>query len=441
MPEEVEDTQERMLSFGEHIEELRTRVIVSVIVVAVCFILCWCGKTYLLNIVKRPHTLAMQRLNLPTDLKVLSYQEGFYSYMKLCLIGAIFLSYPVIVYQVWKFVSAGLYQQERLYAKLFTPISFGSFILGGLFGYFVLIPIGLQFLIAILGPGIEPVITMGQYISLVFLLILAFGIVFQLPLVMFFVSKLGLLQSEDFAKWRKYAVLGVFVVAAILTPTPDPFTQSAAAIPMIGLYEIGILLTNPSKKGFIYLGGIFGIIVVGIGVFFLLFSIPVEATLLKANESVYLRPVGGSEWGPANEKNSLLRGTILKTEEKGRAAVLLKKGPLIIANKNTRFRINKGRSLSLIAGQILITVKKSEKPFEIMTSNGNVITTGGEIDVQASEFMTIVTVVRGEATLSSNNEEKKVFEGRQAKMTVGGDPVDVKNITKWAEGLQPKPLD
>lgn len=432
MPEEIEETEERMLTFGEHLEELRRRVIVSLITICVCFILCWCGRTYLLDIVKRPHTLAMQRLHLPTELKVLSYQEGFYSYMKLCLIGAIFLSYPIIVYQAWKFVSAGLYKQERMYAKLFTPVSFGGFILGGLFGYFVLIPIGLQFLIGMLGPGIEPVITMGQYVSLVFLLILALGIVFQLPLVMFFISKLGICRAEDFVKWRKYAILVVFIVAAFLTPTPDPFTQLATAIPMLGLYEIGILIAKPSKKSFVYVGSLLGMTGIGVGVFFLLFNLSAGATLLKTNESVYLLPRGGSNWKPVDEKIKLSIGATLKTGEQGKAAVLLKDGSLIITNMNTRIRINKGRSLGLITGQVLITIKKSDKPFEIATGNGNVITSEGEIDVEASEFMTTVTVVRGSATLSANNEEKKVFEGRQAKMTVGGEPVDVNDITKWA---------
>ncbi|MBI4008026.1 MAG: twin-arginine translocase subunit TatC, partial [Planctomycetes bacterium] len=353
-------------------------------------------------------------------------------YMKLCLIGAIFLSYPIIVYQAWKFVSAGLYKQERMYAKLFTPVSFGGFILGGLFGYFVLIPIGLQFLIGMLGPGIEPVITMGQYVSLVFLLILALGIVFQLPLVMFFISKLGICRAEDFVKWRKYAILVVFIVAAFLTPTPDPFTQLATAIPMLGLYEIGILIAKPSKKSFVYVGSLLGMTGIGVGVFFLLFNLSAGATLLKTNESVYLLPRGGSNWKPVDEKIKLSIGATLKTGEQGKAAVLLKDGSLIITNMNTRIRINKGRSLGLITGQVLITIKKSDKPFEIATGNGNVITSEGEIDVEASEFMTTVTVVRGSATLSANNEEKKVFEGRQAKMTVGGEPVDVNDITKWA---------
>ncbi len=435
MPEEIEEIEEQGLTFGEHLEELRKRVMISLITICVCFVLCWCGRTYILNIVKRPHTLAMKRLNLPTDLKVLSYQEGFYSYMKLCLIGAIFLAYPIVVYQVWKFVSAGLYKHERMYAKLFTPISFVGFILGGLFGYFVLIPIGLQFLIGMLGPGIEPVITMGQYVSLVFLLMLAFGIIFQLPLVMFFISKLGICRAEDFAKWRRYAILVIFITAAILTPTPDPFNQCAAAIPMLGLYEIGILITKPSKKSFIYVGSLFGMTGVGVGVIVLLFNLPVGAMLLKTNESVYLLPMGGSNWRPVSEKTKLSKGATLKTGEKGTAAVLLKDGTLIIANKNTRLRVNKGRSLGLISGQILITIKKSDKPFEITTGNGNVTTLEGEIDVQASEFMTIITVVRGSATVSANHEEKKVFEGRQAKMTVGGEPVDVKNITKWANEI------
>ncbi|MDO8136665.1 MAG: twin-arginine translocase subunit TatC, partial [Candidatus Brocadiales bacterium] len=250
--EAEKEIEEKRLTLGEHLEELRTRIILCVLAIMVCFVLSWVVKTHILWIAKRPHSLTMERLGLPVTLKVLSYQEGFFAYLKLCLISAIFLAYPVIVYQAWKFIAAGLYKHERRYAKFFIPLSFGGFITGGLFGYFILIPLALKFLIGILGPGIEPVITMSQYITLVFLLTLALGLIFQLPLVMLLLSKVGMFRAEDYIGWRRYAFFGAFVLAAIITPTADPFTQTATALPVVALYEVGILLVKPTKRAFLY---------------------------------------------------------------------------------------------------------------------------------------------------------------------------------------------
>src|SRR5574337_1333754 len=102
---------------------------------------------------KRPHKFAMEKVGLSTELQVLSYQEGFYAYMKLCFITSVFIAYPIIIYQIWQFVSVGLYKKEQRYVLLFLPISYAAFVVGGLFGYFLLIPFGLQFLIGILEIG------------------------------------------------------------------------------------------------------------------------------------------------------------------------------------------------------------------------------------------------------------------------------------------------
>ncbi len=172
------------MSIGSHLEELRRRVIYSLVAVVLCFVMCWFFKVEILDIAKNPHNIAMTKANLSTELQVLSYQEGFYAYMKLCFITAIFLAYPLIIYQIWRFVSVGLFRKEQRYLLLYLPVSYVAFVVGGLFGYFLLIPFGLQFLIGILGPGIQPIITMEQYVSFVFMLTVALGLVFQLPLIM-----------------------------------------------------------------------------------------------------------------------------------------------------------------------------------------------------------------------------------------------------------------
>ena len=142
--------------------------------------------------------------------------------MKLCFITSVFLAYPFIIYQIWQFVSAGLYKKEQRYVLLFLPVSYVAFVVGGLFGYFLLIPLGLQFLIGILGPGIQPIITMQDYVSFVFMLTVALGLVFQLPLVMLLLSKIRFITPDKFIAWRKYAILAIFIISAVVTP-PDPF--------------------------------------------------------------------------------------------------------------------------------------------------------------------------------------------------------------------------
>jgi Tat protein translocase TatC len=136
---ENKEVEERRLPISEHLEELRRRIIYSILIVIGFFFISWFFKSKILDIMKRPHDLAMENLGLSQSLQVLSYQEGFYAYIKLCLITAIFMGYPVVAHQIWKFVEAGLYKRERTYVKIFAPISFMAFIIGVLFGYFFLI--------------------------------------------------------------------------------------------------------------------------------------------------------------------------------------------------------------------------------------------------------------------------------------------------------------
>ena len=271
----------------------------------------------------------MEKLGLSQSLQVLSYQEGFYAYIKLCLIAAVFMGYPIILFQIWKFVVAGLYKKERRYVKIFAPVSFVSFIIGVLFGYYFLIPFGLQFLIKILGPSIEPVITMSQYISLVSLLTLALGIVFQLPLVMLFISKIGIVKSEDFIKWRMYAVLIIFILAAIITP-PDPFTQVMTAIPMMALYEIGILAISPSKKSIIRFNALLVSGAIFVYVIFLVFTMQTKAESIEISGIVKMLPSASTKWTALTPESKIHNGATLETGKVSKASFLLKDGSYII---------------------------------------------------------------------------------------------------------------
>ncbi len=434
---EEKEISEKRLPISEHLEELRSRIINSIIVVVVLFFISWFYKLRILDIIKKPHSITMESLGLSQSLQVLSYQEGFYAYIKLCLMTAVFLAYPVILYQIWKFVEAGLYKKERRYVRIFAPISFIAFILGVLFGYFFLIPFGLQFLIKVLGGGIQPIITMSQYISLVTMLTLALGVVFQLPLVMLFVSRIGMLKAEDFIKWRMYSILIIFILAAVITP-PDPFTQVMTALPMIILYEIGILIIRPTKKAVTQFSLLLGSGIILIYIVFLIFTLPTKADFMNSTGTVKILPDSVTNWQPFSSESKIHNGTSLKTEEGSKASFLLKDGTYVIMDVNTEIKFVKNRKLDLLNGQILLSIKADEKPFMIAANNNVITSNDGNVDIRISKHMVFVTVTEGEAIVVANGEEKKVFEGRQLKLVTGGEPANIDKVLKWAKEMRKK---
>jgi Tat protein translocase TatC len=439
MPEaaEEENLKEKRLPITEHLEELRSRIIKSIIIVIGLFFINWFFKAKILDIVKKPHSITMKNLGLSQSLQVLSYQEGFYAYIKLCLITSVFMAYPIILYQVWRFVEAGLFKKERRYVKTFAPISYVAFVTGVLFGYYFLIPYGLQFLIKILGGGVQPMITMSQYISLVTMLTLALGIVFQLPLVMLFISKIGMLKAEDFIKWRLYAILIIFILAAVITP-PDPFTQVMTALPMIILYEVGILAIRPTKKAVQRFGILLGVGILLVYVVFLVFTLPTKANFVESTGVVKILPDASTNWQSLSSESKIHNGAILKTEKDSIASFLLKDGTYVIMDVNTKIKFVKSRNLNLIAGQILIAIKADDKPFMIV-ANDNVITSNNStIDIRLSKYRVLVTVTRGEATVVTNGQEKKIFEGRQLRFLTGGRPADINKVIEWAKEMRKK---
>ena len=435
--EEEKEINEKRLPISEHLEELRSRIINSIIVVVVLFFISWFYKLRILDIIKKPHSITMESLGLSQSLQVLSYQEGFYAYIKLCLMTAVFLAYPVILYQIWKFVEAGLYKKERRYVRIFAPISFIAFIIGVLFGYFFLIPFGLQFLIKVLGGEIQPIITMSQYISLVTMLTLALGVVFQLPLIMLFVSRIGMLKAEDFIKWRMYAILIIFILAAVITP-PDPFTQVMTALPMIILYEIGILTIRPTKKAVTQFSILLGSGILLIYVVLLIFTLPTKADFLNSTGVVKMLPDSVTNWQPLSSESKIHNGTSLRTGKGSKASFLLKDGTYVIMDVNTEIKFVKNRKLDLLNGQILLSIKADEKPFMIAANNNVITSNDGNVDIRISKHMVFVTVTEGEAIVVANGEKKKVFEGRQLKLVTGGEPANIDKVLKWAKEMRKK---
>ncbi len=432
------ETGEQSFTVGEHLEEMRARIILCMVSILACFVVCWAFKTDILWIASRPHGLTMEGMGLPTTLKVLSYQEGFFAYLKLCLISAMFLAYPFLIYQAWCFVGVGLYPNERRYVKMFLPISFVAFIIGSLFGYFFLIPLCLYFLLNILGSAIEPVITMSQYITLVFLLTLALGIVFQIPLVMLLLARIGVCKAEDYAKHRKHILLGIFVLAAIITP-PDPFSQLSTAIPMLGLYELGILLVRPTRTSIMYAVGITLAVLLGVSGLYLYITRTEIGRVSASDGAVTIS-------GPQDQAvGGLRKGAVIQTAEDSRTTLTLSGDARVYVNQNTRLTITGKKSLRLERGEILVKIKDMYDSFDISTPNGLVVISedaavsegvaGVELDVKVVGGSLTVTAISGGATVTTEEERRTVKPGRQLTLSPGGLPVDAGEVTKWAEEL------
>ena len=230
--------------FLSHLEELRKRLITCAIAVGIGFVISYIFSERLFRILISPLMRVMpegDRLiftNLP---------EMFLTYLKTALVTGILFVAPVIFYQLWMFIAPGLYQNEKRFVVPFVVFSTILFVGGALFGYFIVFPFGFKFFLGFANEYIQALPSVKQYFSFSIKLLFAFGIVFELPVVIFFLSKMGLVTPEFLKKKRKYALLLTFVMAAILTP-PDVITQLMMAGPLILLYEIGIIIARIARR-------------------------------------------------------------------------------------------------------------------------------------------------------------------------------------------------
>jgi len=229
-------TEEAKQPFTSHLDELRKRLITCFIAVGIGFVASYAFKEQLFYILVAPLQSAMKS----GDTLIYTHlPEAFFTFLKTALIAGIMLASPVIIYQFWMFMAPGLYDREK---RLLVPILFLStffFIGGALFGYFIVFPFGFKFFLSFATETIRPMPSMREYLSFASKLLLAFGLVFELPLVITFLAKLGIVSVEFLKKYRKYAILLFFVGAAVLTP-PDVVTQIMMALPLMVLYEISI---------------------------------------------------------------------------------------------------------------------------------------------------------------------------------------------------------
>ncbi len=231
---------EKKLPLTGHLQELRKRLILSFIAVGAGFILCYAFADSIFNILAAPLLRVMPSGG---SLIFTSVAEAFFTYMKVAFIAGIILASPFVLYQIWAFVAPGLYQKEKKYA---VPFVFGGslfFTVGILFGYFVAIPVGFKFLLGYATDFIKPMPSMKEYLSFSIKFLLAFGLVFEFPVVLVLLARIGVIDAKMLSRQRKYAILLIFVFAAVMTP-PDLISQVLMALPLMALYELSILLSR-----------------------------------------------------------------------------------------------------------------------------------------------------------------------------------------------------
>lgn len=226
------------MSFLDHLEELRKRLIVSFIAILVGFLACWHYAETIFGWMQKPiitylpkgESLAYTRLTAP-----------FFLYMKVAFFAGLFVSSPIILLQLWLFIAPGLYKKERRYAAPFILFATAFFLTGGWFGYSLLLPKTCQFFVET-GSQFKAMVTIDDYFSFASTLILASGAIFETPILIFFLARLGIVTPAFLMQKFKYAVVLAFIISAIVTPTPDMVTQTFLAVPMIALYLVGVLV-------------------------------------------------------------------------------------------------------------------------------------------------------------------------------------------------------
>ena len=222
-----------------HLEELRKRIVLSVIGAAVGFFACWSYADRIFGLVQQPLIQALRHHGLAGGLVYLNPTEPFNLYLEVGLVAGLFVASPFVFYQLWLFIAPGLYRKEKRYVLPFVISTVSLFAAGGLFGYKMVYPASLDFLIGY-GERFQPMITIGEYTKLFVTIIVGLGLIFEMPILVFFLALMRVITARWMWRNLRYSILVIFVVAAMITPTTDILNMCLFAAPMIGLYGLSI---------------------------------------------------------------------------------------------------------------------------------------------------------------------------------------------------------
>ena len=247
-------SQNENLSFVSHLTELRSRLIKAFIFLLFSFVVCYIFSAEIYDFLVKPYSSAIIENNLDRRLIFTALHEAFITYLKVAFFASFFITSPIFLTQIWKFVAPGLYKNEKkalLPYLIATPV---LFIFGGLLVYYLVMPLAIEFFLSfesVANSGsiaIQLEAKVNEYLSLIMRLIFAFGISFQLPVILSLLARINVIDSTYLKKRRKYVIVIIFAVAALLTP-PDPITQIGLALPLLILYELSIFVVKFIEKG------------------------------------------------------------------------------------------------------------------------------------------------------------------------------------------------
>ncbi|MBF0554662.1 MAG: twin-arginine translocase subunit TatC [Nitrospirae bacterium] len=248
------------MSIFEHLGELRKRIIISMAAVLVIFIVTFNYSEMILKTLVMPiekkmvFSIHYPFVGLePSGIKqkalvFLEPAEAFWMHCKLALIAALMIALPVILSQIWLFIEPGLVEREKKFIMPFVTAGTVLFMVGAVFCYYIILPFAFGFLMTYKTENLTPMISVGNYVGFTTKFILAFGVIFELPIALFVLTKMGLVTPQQLGKIRKHVIVAAFVISAVVTPTPDAFNQTLMAVPIIVLYEIGILASRLIRK-------------------------------------------------------------------------------------------------------------------------------------------------------------------------------------------------
>ena len=241
------------LGFISHLTELRKRLINTLIFLICLFVICYLFSDYIYGFLVEPYAEAVKDDNINRRLIFTALQETFLTYLKVSFFTAFFVTCPYILMQIWKFIAPGLYKHEKIAILPYLVLTPILFFLGGMLVYYLIMPLAIKFFLSFESTGLSTNLPIqleakvNEYLSLVMKLIFAFGIRFQLPVVLSLLARVGLVDSDFLKKRRKYVVVIIFAAAALLTP-PDPITQIGLGIPLLILYELSIISVGIIEK-------------------------------------------------------------------------------------------------------------------------------------------------------------------------------------------------
>lgn len=236
-----ESAQEGMPTMGflDHLEELRRRIVYSLVAVVTCFLGCWFAAQRLVGVMQKPIIDVLHKNGQPEMLVYQHPVDPFNLYVKVAGVAGLFVASPFVLYQLWLFIAPGLYRNEKRYVAPFMLSSVALFLAGGYFAYAIVLPKALGFLIDF-GKQFRPMITIEEYTSLFVTLVVGMGAIFEMPILVFFLALMGIVSPGWMWRNIRYAILAIFIVAAIITPTPDVVNMCIFAAPMVALYVLSI---------------------------------------------------------------------------------------------------------------------------------------------------------------------------------------------------------